>query len=129
MKLDLSETLVGDYKWMNSQRFDAWVKALQRFLACEDIDLNDRSALKFVGFKVTNRALVLYNQFQRGEQGKDQTFLMFMLALRKFLIPSISKYLLCKEWNTSPPNGDGKHMGVHAFAKALRDMQSKLIGK
>ena len=54
---------------------------------------------------------------------------MFMLALRKFLISSISKYLLCKEWNTSTPNGDGKHMGVHPFARALDDMQSKLIDK
>ena len=114
---------------MNSLRFDGWVKALQRFLACEDIDLNDSSALEFVGFKVTNRALVLYNQFQREEQEKDQTFLIFMLALRKFLIPSISKYRLCKEWKTNTLNGDSKHKGVHPFARALDDMQSKLIDK
>ena len=86
------------------------------------MDLHDRNALKFVGFKVTNSTLVLYHQFQREEQEKDQTCFKFMLALRKFLIPSISKDLLWTEWETLTPNKDGKNMGVHRFARALDDM-------
>ena len=105
------------------------MNALERFLAFKDIDLNDRNALEFIGFKVTNSALVLYNQFQREEQEKDQTFFKFMLALRKFLIPSISKNLLWKQWETITANKDGKNLGVHRFARALDDMQSKLIDK
>ena len=105
IKLDQPETLDrDDHKWKNSQRFDRLINALERFLALKDIDLNDRNALEFVGFKVTNSALVLYNQFQPEEQEKDQTFFKFMLALRKFLIPSISKDLLLKEWETITPN-------------------------
>ena len=98
-------------------------------LACKDIDLNDRNPLEFVGFKVPNSALVLHNQFQREEQEKDQTFFKFMLALRKFLIQSISKDLLWKELQTIRLNKDGKNMGVPGFARALDDMQSKLIDK
>ena len=52
-----------------------------------------------------------------------------MLALRKFLIPSISKDLLWKEWETITDNKDGKNMGVHCFARALDNMQSKLRDK
>ena len=130
IKLDPTETLDGDdNKWKNSQRFDGWVNTLERFLAFKDIDLNDRNALEFVGFKVTNSALVLYNPFQREEQEKDQTFFKFMLALWKFLIPSISEDLLWKEWQTITPTKGGKNMGVHRFARALDDMQSKLIDK
>ena len=64
IKLDPPETLDGDdNKWKNSQRFDGWVNAMERFLGFKDIDLNDRNALEFVRFKVTNSELVLYNQF------------------------------------------------------------------
>ena len=104
-------------------------KCVGRCLPFKDIDLNDSNALEFLGCKVTNSALVLYNQFQREEQEKDQTFIKFMLALRKLLIPSISKDLLCKEWDTITPNKDGKNMGIHRFARALDDMRSKLIDK
>ena len=52
-----------------------------------------------------------------------------MLALRKLLIPSTSKDLLWKEWETITPNKDGKNMGVHPFARALDDMQRKIIDK
>ena len=59
-KLDPSETLDGDdNKWKNPQRFDGWVNALQRFLTFKDMDLNGRSPLEFVGFKLTNSVLVL----------------------------------------------------------------------
>ena len=102
---------------------------MERFSAFKDIDLHDGNALEFVGFQVPNSALVLYDQFQREEQEKNQSFFKFMLALRKFLIPSISKDLLWKEWQTITPNKDGKNMGVHLFARALDDMQSKLIDK
>ena len=130
IKLDSPETLDGDdTKWKNSQRFDGWVNALQRFLAFHDIDLNDRNALEFIGFKVTNSAQVFYNQFQREEQEKDQTFFQFMLALRKFQIPSTSKDLLWKAWVTITPKKDGKNMWVYRFARALDDMQSELIVK
>ena len=99
------------------------------FLAFKDIDLNDRNAGEFVGFKVSNSALVRYNQFQREEQEKDQTCFKFMLALQKFLIPSSSKDLLWQEWVTITRNKYGKKMGVHRFARASDDMQSKLIYK
>ena len=52
-----------------------------------------------------------------------------MLALRKFLIQSTSKYILWKEWQTITRNKDGKNLGVHLFARALDNMQSKLIDK
>ena len=85
--------------------------------------------MEFVGFKVTNSALVRYNQFQREEQEKDQTSFKFMLALRKFLIPSIRKDLVWTEWETTTPKKDSKNMGVHRFARALDAMQSNLIDK
>ena len=52
-----------------------------------------------------------------------------MLALRECLIPSISKDLLWKQWETITPNEAGKHMGVHRFATVLDDMPSKSIDK
>ena len=52
-----------------------------------------------------------------------------MLALRKFQIPSICKDRLWTEWETITPNKDSQNMGVHRFARALDDMQSKLIDK
>ena len=52
-----------------------------------------------------------------------------MLALRTFLILSISKSLLEKQWETITPHKYGKNMGVHPFARALNAMQSKLIYK
>ena len=65
IKLDPPETLDGDdTKWKNSERFDGWVNALERFLVFKDIDLNDRNALEFIGCKVTNSALLFDNQFQ-----------------------------------------------------------------
>ena len=100
---------------------------MQRILEFKDIDLNGRSAFEFLGLKVTNRALVLYNQYQGPEQEKNQTFFYFMLALRNFLIPSISNDLLCKEWETITHNKDGKNMGVHCCARELDNMQSKLL--
>ena len=64
IKLDPPETLDGeDTKLKNSHSFDGWVNAWQRFLAFKDIDLNDRKSVQFIGFKVTNSALVFYNQF------------------------------------------------------------------
>ena len=78
---------------------------------------------------MTNSALVLYHQFQREEQQEYETFFKFMLTLRKFLIPFISKDLLWKEWETITPNKDGKNIGVHRFARALDHMPSKLIDK
>ena len=59
----------------------------------------------------------------------DQTFFKFMLALRSFLIQSISNDLLWKEWETITPNKDAKNMGIHRFARAVEHMQSKLIDK
>ena len=126
MKLYSSETLDGDdNKWKNAQRFDGLVNELVRFLTFQDMDFNDRSLLDFVEFKVTNTALVLYNQLQGKQQEKYQTFFKFMLALRTFLITSISQDLLWEEWETITPNKDGKHMGVHQFARALDNMQIK----
>ena len=52
-----------------------------------------------------------------------------MLALRTFLIPSISKDLLWKEVETITHIKYGTNMGVHRLARALDDMQSKLIDK
>ena len=52
-----------------------------------------------------------------------------MLALRTFLIPSISKDPSGKESPTIPPNKDGKHMGVHRFARGLYNIHGKLIHK
>ena len=130
MKLDKPETLDGDNnKWKNSQRFDVWVNALERYLTFKNIDLNDRSALVFVGFQVTNSALVLCYQFQREQQEKDQTLSMFMLALRTFLMPSFSKDPWCKECATLTPTKDGKHMGIHRFTRALNNIQCKLINE
>ena len=82
-----------------------------------------------MGFKVTNSALVRYNQCEREKQEKHQTSFKFMLALRKFLMPSISKDLLWKQWETITTNKNGKNMGVHCFARALVHMQSKLSDK
>ena len=70
------------------------MNALASFTPFEDVDLNDRSSSEFVGFKVTNSALVLHYQLQREQQEKHQTFVKFILALRTFPMPSISKYLL-----------------------------------
>ena len=102
---------------------------MQKFLEFKDMDLNDGSALEFVGFKVTNSALVLYNQFHQAEQQRVRTVFKFMLALRKFPIQSISKGLLWKQWETITPNKHGKLMCVHRFARALYKIQSKLIDK
>ena len=85
--------------------------------------------MEFVAFKVTNSALVLHDQFQREQQEKYQTFFKFLSALQTFLIPSISTDLLWEEWETIASNKDGKHMCVHNVARALDDMQSKLIDK
>ena len=82
LKLDPPETLDGDdNKWKNSHRFDEWVNALERLLTFKDIDLNDRSTLEFVGFKVTNSTLVIDDKFQQEQQGRDHTFFKFMLGL------------------------------------------------
>ena len=97
MKLDPPEPLDGDdNKCKNSQIFERSVNALQTCLTFKDIDLNERSALGLVEFKVTNCALVRYNQFLQELQEKDHSFFKFILALRTFLILSISKDLL---WN------------------------------
>ena len=56
------------------------------------MDVTEEYTLQF-----TSLQLVLYNQFQREKQEKDQTFFKFMLAPQKFLIRSISKDLLWKE--------------------------------
>ena len=93
------------------------------------MDCNNGSALEFVGFKLGNSGLVIHNQFQQEQQEKDQTFLKFVLALRTLLMPSISKDLLWTEWATIRPNKDCKHMGVQRFARALGDIQRKLIDK
>ena len=53
----------------------------------------------------------------------------FMLALRTFLISSISKDLLWKEWQTITPDKDCKNKGVHRFTRALNNMHSQLIDK
>ena len=91
--------------------------------------MNDGNILEFVGSKVTNSALVLYKQFQRRKQEKYQTFFKFIVGIRKFLILSIGKDLLLTEWETITTNKDDKNKYVHHFARALDDMQSKLIDK
>ena len=97
LNLDPPETLNGDdNKWKDLQRFDKCVNAWQTVFTFKDIDLNNRTALEFVVLNVTNSALVSDNQFQREQQEKDHTSFNFMLALRIFLIPSISKDLCDK---------------------------------
>ena len=98
------------------------MNAWERFSPFEDVDLNDRSSSEFVGFKVTNCVLVLHYQLQREQREKHQTFVKFILALRTFLMPSISKYLLSEAYQTITTNKDGKTMGDHRFARALYDM-------
>ena len=105
------------------------MNALVRFLTFKDIDLYDRRALELVGFKVTNSALVLHNQLQREQQEEDQTFYKFILALRTFLMSSISKDLWWKGGDTITPNEDGKNMVMQPFATAMDDMHRKLINK
>ena len=102
---------------------------MESFIGFKDMNLNDRSGLEFVGFQVANSARQVYNQFQREEQEKYQTFFKFMLGLQKFLIPSISKDLLWKEGETITPNKDPINMGVYRFTSALDDMQRESIDK
>lgn len=52
-----------------------------------------------------------------------------MLPLRKFLIPCISKHLLCKEWQTITRHKDVEDIGIHHFVRALGNTHSKLIHK
>ncbi|KAF8418633.1 hypothetical protein BGX38DRAFT_1280541 [Terfezia claveryi] len=96
IKIDMPEKLRGeDKKWQDSQYFDSWATAMQRWFVLKRIDLEGASALEIVGFRMEGSALTTYNQFLR-EKGKNATFFGFILALRDFLIPSTSKDILWK---------------------------------
>ena len=51
----------------------------------------------------------------------------FMVALRTFLIQTVSKDLPLQERETQIRTQDGYGMGVHHFAGAMDGMQTKLI--
>jgi len=84
--------------------------------------------LDFIGFKLQGSALTTYNHHLLKEKVKP-SFFSFMLVLREFLIPSTSKHLLWKEWESASPYKDGRHMGIKTFANWLEELQIKLINK
>jgi hypothetical protein len=129
IKIEAPENLdSSEKKWTDSQYLDEWVNAVQRWLVIKGIDLDSAEALEVVGFKLKGSALTTYNHFRR-EKGKDATFFSFMLVLRDFLIPSTSKDLLWKRWETANPYNEGRHMGIKKFSNWLTEMQLKLIDK
>ena len=92
------------------------------------IDLDSTEALEVVGFKLKGSTLTTYNHFRR-DKGKTATFFCFMLALRDFLIPSTSKDLLWKRWETANPYNAGRHIRIKKFSNWLTEMQLKIIDK
>ena len=52
-----------------------------------------------------------------------------MLVLCDFLIPSSSKDLLWKRWETANPYNEGRHIWIKKFSNWLAEIQLKLINK
>ena len=113
---------------MDSQYLDEWVNAVQRWLVIKGIDSYSTEALEDVGCKLKGSALTTYNHFRR-DKGKTATFFSLMLVLRDFFIPSTSKDLLWKRWETAKHYNEGRYMGIKKFSNRLTEMQLKLIDK
>ena len=103
---------------MNSQYLYKWVNAVQRLLVIKGIDLDSAEALNVVRFKLKGSALTTYNHFRR-DGGKTAPFFSSMLVLRGFLIPSTTKDLLWKQWETANLYNKGTHMGIKKFHNSL----------
>jgi len=85
------------------------------------ITLESKEALDLIGFKLQGSAITTYDHHLIKE--KDwASFFRIMLVLWEFLIPSTSKDLLWKEWETTSLNKDGRHMGVKTFANWLEEL-------
>jgi len=129
INIDASENLNnGDKKWGDLQYLDIWVNTIQRWLSMKGIRLESKEVLDFIGLKLQGSAFITYNHHLI--KGKDKaSFFSFMLVLREFLIPSTSKDVLWKEWETASPHKDGRHMGIKTFTNWLEELQIKLIDK
>ena len=90
------------------------------------IDLQSVEALEVLGFKLKGSPLTSYNHFRR-DNSKTASFFSFVLVLYEFLIPSPSKDLLWKRWETANPYNEGRHMGIQKFSHWLTEMQLKII--
>ena len=96
----------SERKWTDLQYLDEWVNAVQHWLVIKEIDLDSTEALEVVGFKLKGSTLTTYNHFRR-EKGKTATFFSCMLVLHDFLIPSSSKDLRWKRWETAYHYNEG----------------------
>ena len=92
------------------------------------IDLNSAEALEVVVFKLKGGSLTTYNDFRR-DKGKTATYFSFMLVLHDFLIPSTSKDLPWKRWETANPYNEGRYIRIKKFSNWLTEIQLRLIGK
>ena len=129
IKIEALENLdSSERKSTDSQYLDQWVNAVQRWLIIEGIDLDGAEALEVVGFKLKGSAITTYNHFRR-DKGKTATFFSFMLVLCDFLIPSTTKDLLWKRWETANPYNEGRDNGIRKFSIWLTEMQLNLINK
>jgi hypothetical protein len=101
IQIDAPENLKGDDpRWKDSQYFDTWVNAMERWMTIKGIDLNSEDALTVTGLKMQGSALTTYNHFLRQHTTTAQrTFFKFILVLRQFLIPSTSKATLWNRWD------------------------------
>ena len=129
IKIEAPENLDSlERKWTDSQYLDEWVNAIPRWLLIKGIDLNSTEAVEVVGFKLKGSALTTYNHVIR-DKGKTVIFFSFMLVLLDFLIPSTSKDLLWKRWETANPYDERRHMGIKKVSNWLTKMQLKSIDK
>jgi len=79
------------------------------------IRLKSMEALDFIGFILQGSALTTYKHHLI--KGKNKAFFFsLILLLREFFIPTTSKDLLSKEWESASPHKDRRHMGIKTFA-------------
>ena len=74
-------------------------------------------------------ALLLHVIFPERDEDRTATFCSLMQVLRDFSIPSTSKDVLWKRWETAKRHNRERHMRSKKFSDWLSEMQLKLIDK
>ena len=84
-------------------------------MVIKGIELDSAEALEVAGFRLKESSLTIYDHIRR-DKGKSATFFSFILILGDVLIPSTSKNLLWKRWETANPCNERRHIRIQKFS-------------
>jgi len=113
----------GSGKWKEAAIFDNWVNDAMDILEVGELDLEDTSAMIWLGSHLEGEAKILHASYRKNPGTKNDTVPEFLKVRRKFCVPFISDDKLWTEFQAIRQTKNGRPKPIQQVANKIKQLQ------